>query len=140
MDILDQDINLFLRETLVGETVDALHFWWPALMLSTDRSTYDDITIRIEGTYILTDANGERIVRRDDFGRLEHLCALAREKIASACIVGDNDLSLQFESGITLYLFGDNGSFEGWHVEAKSDEQFRLLVAGIGKELTFFNE
>lgn len=132
-------MNPFLRETLVGETVDALHFWWPALMLSTNDSTYDDITIRIEGTYILTDANGERIVRRDDFGRLEHLCALARETVASACIVGDNDLSLQFQSGMTLYLFGDNGSFEGWHVEAKSDEQFRLLVAGIGKELTLFD-
>ncbi|MER2261971.1 MAG: DUF6188 family protein [Psychrobacillus sp.] len=131
-------IQQLLEKCCLNETIDTLHFWGPALQLSTDYGPFDEVTLSIEGTFMLTQ-NGERnVVKWDAKDKLHHLTTLSCQIISSVKVLTPNNLCLRFVSGMQLEVIGDNRQFEGWQLQGKMDDDIFLVVAGPGKQLTLF--
>ena len=133
----EKRIQQILEKCCLNETIDTLHFWGPAIQLSTDHGPYDKVTLRIEGTFMLKQ-NGETTVVEREKDRLYHLTTLAYQKISAVKVLTPNNLCLRFVSGMELEVVGDNEQFEGWQLQGHVDEDIVLVVAGPGARLTLF--
>lgn len=121
------------------QTIDSLHFWGPALQLSSDHSSYDEVILRIEGTFELIQDGEKTVVTREASDKLVYLTAIARQKISLVQLLAPNDLFMQFASGMQLRVIGDNEQFEGWQLQAKvEDDSVLIIVAGPGDQYTLF--
>lgn len=54
-----------LEACCLQETIDGLHFWGPTLQLSSDNSSYDEVILRIEGTFELIQDGEKTVVTRE---------------------------------------------------------------------------
>lgn len=131
-------VQQLLEACCLQETIDSLHFWGPALQLSSNHSSYDEVTLLIEGTFELIHNGEKTVVTREASDKLVYLTALARQKIAQVQLIEPNDLIIVFVSGITLRVVGDNGQFEGWQLQASVEDAKVLLVAGPDERLSLF--
>ena len=131
-------VQQLLESSCLQETIDSLHFWGPALQLSSDHSSYDEVILRIEGTFELIQDGEKTVVTRETSDKLVYLTALTRQKIASFQLIEPNDLVIVFVSGMKLRVVGDNGQFESWQLQASVEDDKVLLVAGPGERLSLF--
>ncbi|MEK4129555.1 DUF6188 family protein [Solibacillus sp. FSL W8-0474] len=131
-------IQHLMEKYFLHETIDSLHFWGPVIQFSTSNSCYDEVTLRIEGTFKLTQNGETNVVKREANDKLSYLTALARQKVSSVQLLLPNNLCLQFVSGMQLEVIGDNDQFEGWQLQAQVDDDIVLIVAGPGEQLTLF--
>ena len=132
------DIQNTIEKICINETVDGLHFWGPKLMLSVNNSLYEEVYLRIEGAFQITENEETIRIERGNAERLQQLCRLAFQKITTVKFVALNDLYITFESGIELEVFGDNDTYEGWQLEAWLNEEQFLIVAGPGECISIF--
>lgn len=131
-------IQQILEKCCLHETIDSLHFWGPALQFSTNHGPYDEVILRMEGTFKLTQNGETTVVKREASDKLYHLIALARQKISSVQLLLPNNLYIEFSSGMQLEVMGDNGQFESWQLQGQVDNESVLIVAGPGEQLTRF--
>ena len=127
-----------IEKIFINETVDGLHFWGPKLMLSVNNNLYDEVYLRIEGAFKITENKETIRMERGDTERLQQLCRLAFQKISTVELIAANDLYVTFESGIQLEVFGYNDTYEGWQLEAWFDGKQLLIVAGPGDSMSVF--
>ena len=132
------DIQNTIEKICINETVDGLHFWGPKLMLSVNNSLYEEVYLRIEGAFQITENEETIRMERGNPERLQQLCRLAFQKISTVELIAANDLYVTFESGIQLEVFGYNDAYEGWQMEARLDGEQLLIVAGPGDSITVF--
>lgn len=133
-----EDLQNRIEMISLSETVDGLHFWGPKLILSANNSSYDEVYIHIEGDFLIIENKQSTLMAVGDSMRLQQLSRLAFHKVSAIKIVAANDLCFTFESGIQLYLLGNNGAFESWQLEAWIEEKQLLIVAGPGDRVTIF--
>ncbi|MGE7022186.1 hypothetical protein [Solibacillus cecembensis] len=134
-----KNLQNIIETICLSETVDSLHFWGPKLILSAaNTSIYDEVYIHIEGAFSIIENEQTIAMGVGDSMRLQQLCRLAFHKISAIKVIAANDLCFIFESGIQLYLFGDNGVFESWQLEARVEEKQLLIVAGPGERVSIF--
>lgn len=131
-------IQQLLEVCCLHQTIDSLHFWGPAYELSCDNSFYDEVRLTIEGLFELVQNEGTTFVTPETSEKLVYLTTLARQKISSVRLVESNNLLLTFDSGLKLKVFGDNGPFESWQLQAKAEDDQVLIVAGPGEQLSLF--
>ena len=127
-----------IEKICINETVDGLHFWGPKLILSVNNNRFDEIYLRIEGSFNITENEETIRIEKGDAERLQQLCRLAFQKISTVELVTTNDLSVKFESGIQLEIFGHNDIYEGWQLEAWLGAEQFLIVAGPGDCISVF--
>ena len=48
------NVQQLIEKLYMHETIDGLHFWGPALQLSTDHSQYDEVTLSIKDVFTMT--------------------------------------------------------------------------------------
>ena len=70
------NVQQLIEKLYMHETIDGLHFWGPALQLSTDHSRYDEVTLSIKDVFRITKNCKATFVKRNDKYRLLHLCTL----------------------------------------------------------------
>ena len=131
-------IQHLMEKCFLHETIDSLHFWGPVIQFSTSNSRYDEVTLRIEETFKLTQNGETTVIKREANDKLSYLTAFARQKILSVQLLLPNNLCLQFVSGMQLEVIGDNDQFEGWQLQGQVDDDVVLIVAGPGEQLTLF--
>lgn len=134
-----KSLQNIIETICLSETVDGLQFWGPKLILSAaNNSIYDEVYIHIEGKFLIIENEQSISMEVGDSMRLQQLCRLAFQKISAIKVVAVNDLYFTFESGVQLYLFGNNGAYESWQVEAWVEEKKLLIVAGPGGRVSIF--
>ena len=131
-------VKQLLEACCVHQTIDSLYFGGPALQLLSDHSSYDEVILRIEGTFELIQNGEKTVVTCETSDKLVYLTAHTHQKIASVQLIEPNDLVIVFVSGMKLRVVGDNGQFESWKLQASVEDDKVLLVAGPDERLSLF--